>query len=79
MGIKSRLDQVYPKYDLVSYSRLSGSIRSECPECGEEELEVKQQYYPEADSWVECLACGSSFDFRVETSMWIKRREEKND
>jgi len=76
MSINNRLEAVYPNHDLVTYSKLSKSIMSECPECEEKKMEVQHQYYPNPDSWVECMACGSEFDFKTETSMWIKKREE---
>lgn len=79
MSIKSRLESVYPGYDLVSYSSLSGSVLSSCPECGEDCVEKMDEYYPDPDSWIECLNCGSRFDFRYEENLWIKKREESID
>lgn len=76
MTIKSRLEKVYPDYELVTYSKMSKSILSDCPECGKDRLELEHKHYPDPDSWVECMACGSKFDFRVDTNMWIKKREE---
>jgi DNA-directed RNA polymerase subunit RPC12/RpoP len=76
MSIRSRLESVYPDYQLVTYARISNSILSECPDCGEKELVLEHKHYPEADSFVECKSCGSRFDFKTEHNMWIKKREE---
>jgi hypothetical protein len=76
MSIKDRLEKVYPDHHLVTYSQLSNSLHSECPECGRKELEQEHQYYPEIDSYIECKGCGAEFDFKYENAMWIKKREE---
>lgn len=76
MSIRDRLEKVYPDHHLVTYSQLSSSLLSECPECGEKELEQEHDYYPENDSYIECKACGTEFDFKTENPMWIKKRDQ---
>lgn len=76
MTISDRLEAVYPDYKLISYSRMSQNVISDCPECGEDRLEKQDQYYPEPDSWIECMACGCKFDFKTEFNMWVKKREQ---